>query len=72
MDEESQHPGEPTAQQLDDAHTLYDAYGDTTGGLNFRGEPMPEWDGLGDTIQRAWINAAAALRTKVEAEAAGE
>lgn len=54
----------PTGQEIDDAQTAYRAYGETTGGLNFRGEPMPAWDGLGDTIQRAWIAAAAAVRRK--------
>ncbi len=58
-------------QQLDDARTLYDAYGETTGHKNYRGEPMPDWSGLGDTIQQAWINAGAALRRKVEQEARG-
>jgi len=58
-------------KELDDAQTLYAAYGETTGGLNFRGEPMPDWDGLGGTIQWAWVNSGAKLRAKVEAEQAG-
>jgi hypothetical protein len=60
-----------TDQQLDDAKAAYAAYGETTGHKNFRGEPMPEWDGLGDTIQRAWIAAAATVRRKVEIETGG-
>lgn len=57
---------EHTAEQVDDAQAAYAAYGQTTGGLNFRGEPMPTWDGLGDTIQQAWIAAAAAVRGRAE------
>ena len=71
-DEDKQHPGEFTAQQVADAKTLYAAYGETTGHKNFRGEPMPDWDGLGDTIQRAWVNAGAALRRVVERQRAEE
>jgi hypothetical protein len=70
-DDTAQQPGEHTDQQLADAHTLYGAYGATTGHKNFRGEPMPDWDGLGDTIQQAWVNSGAALRAKIEAEAGG-
>lgn len=39
------------------ARIAYRAYGQTTGGRNFRGDPMPGWADLGDTIQRAWIAA---------------
>lgn len=35
----------------------YAAYGEATGGKNFRGEPMPDWDDLGEKIQYAWIEA---------------
>ncbi len=69
--QDRQHPGEFTAQQLADARAAYAAYGETTGHKNFRGEPMPDWDGLGDTIQRAWVNAAATVRRLVELETAG-
>ncbi|MFI7608913.1 hypothetical protein ACIBTV_27885 [Micromonospora sp. NPDC049366] len=51
-------------QDAADARAAYAAYGETTGGKNFRGEPMPEWDGLGETIQRAWMAAAAAVRAR--------
>lgn len=43
------------------ARIAYDAYGRTTDHKNFRGEPMPEWENLGDRIQQAWVNAAAAV-----------
>lgn len=46
---------------VDLAKTAYAAYGETTGGKNYRGEPMPAWDELGDTIQRAWTAAARAV-----------
>lgn len=47
------------------AKVAYRAYGETTGFKNFRGEPMPDWDDLGDTIQRAWISAAGAVADHV-------
>lgn len=40
----------------------YAAYGQTTGGVNYQGLPMPEWDALTPTIRSAWINAATAVR----------
>jgi hypothetical protein len=40
------------------ARAAYAAYGEVTGHKNFRGDPMPDWDDLGDTIQRAWAGAA--------------
>lgn len=40
----------------------YQAYGDSTGGLTHQGEPMPAWEGLGDTIQAAWIAAAGEIK----------
>lgn len=43
------------------ARIAYAAYGDTTGGKNYQGLPMPTYDDLGDTIQAAWRNAAGAL-----------
>jgi hypothetical protein len=33
----------------------YRAYGDATGGLNVRGEALPEWDDLGGVVQHAWL-----------------
>ncbi len=46
-------------ESLDDvARAMYAAYGETTGRKNFRGEPMPAWAELGETIQRAWLAAA--------------
>lgn len=40
------------------AQAAYRAYGDTTGGLNYQGLPMPTWDDLGPAIQAAWVAAA--------------
>lgn len=48
---------------LTPAQTAYAAYGATTGGLNFRGEPMPAWEQLGDKIQAAWTAATRAVLT---------
>jgi hypothetical protein len=50
------------------AQVAYLAYGDATGFKNFRGEPMPAWDDLGDRIQQAWIAAAGAVAQQVRAE----
>ncbi|GHA01600.1 hypothetical protein ACFOOM_12045 [Streptomyces echinoruber] len=49
------------------ARTAYAAYGETTGGLNHRGEPMPAWEDLGELIQQAWIAAAVAVAQAVTA-----
>ncbi|WP_329214776.1 hypothetical protein OG352_05135 [Streptomyces sp. NBC_01485] len=43
------------------ARTAYAAYGEATGGLNYQGLPMPDFNDLGDTIQQAWIAAATAV-----------
>lgn len=45
------------ATRLQLAQGAYAAYGEATGGLNHRGEPMPEWDDLGGVIQHAWLTA---------------
>lgn len=51
------------ATVLDDTHlarATYLAYGHRTDFKNYRGEPMPLFDDLGDTIQDAWRCAARA------------
>jgi hypothetical protein len=45
------------------ARAAYLAYGEVTGGRNYQGLPMPDYDELPDTIQRAWRAAACAART---------
>lgn len=47
------------------AQAAYAAYGEWTGGLNHRGEPMPRWDDLGETIRRAWVAAAGAVERRL-------
>jgi hypothetical protein len=47
------------------AQAAYAAYGISTGGLNYRGEPMPEWADLGESIQRAWVAAARAVEQQL-------
>jgi hypothetical protein len=47
------------------AKIAYRAYGETTDFKNFRGEPMPEWENLGDRIQSAWIAASTAVAETV-------
>ncbi len=42
----------------------YTAYGEATGGKNYRGEPMPAWEDLGEKIQGAWMAAAGAMTRK--------
>ena len=32
----------------------YAAYGRSTGNKNFRGEPMPTWEALPESIREAW------------------
>lgn len=43
------------------AKIAYRAYGGAVGGKNHRGEPMPAWDDLGESIQTAWEVAAEAV-----------
>jgi uncharacterized protein YecT (DUF1311 family) len=43
------------------ARIAYAAYGQTTSYKNYQGKPMPNWDDLGEPIQRAWIAAADAV-----------
>jgi len=40
------------------ARQAYTAYAQVTGGKNFQGDPMPDFDELGTTITNAWIAAA--------------
>jgi hypothetical protein len=47
------------------ARVAYRAYGETTGFKNFRGDPMPDFDSLGDQIQQAWMAAANAVERSV-------
>lgn len=49
---------EPDWEAVADA--AYSAYGLTTGGLNFRGGPMPDWADLPEKIREAWRTAAIA------------
>lgn len=44
------------------AEVAYEAYGESTGNKNSRGEPMPTWADLPDAIQVAWAMAAGAVR----------
>lgn len=39
----------------------YQAYGNAAGWVNYLGRPMPPWDKLPETIQRAWHAAAYAI-----------
>ncbi len=36
----------------------YEAYSQSTGNKNYRGEEMPKWEDLPEKIQNAWIAAA--------------
>lgn len=55
-----------TAETL--AKVAYRAYGETTDFKNFRGEPMPEWNDLGERIQKAWVAAASAVADRARGE----
>lgn len=46
----------PSAEAL--ARAAYAAYGEVTGYKNYQGLPMPTFNELSETIQRAWIAAA--------------
>jgi hypothetical protein len=44
----------------------YAAYGNVTGGKNFRGDPMPAFDDLTDQIKEAWAAASQDVRERTE------
>lgn len=50
------------------AQAAYAAYGESTGGKNFRGDPMPAWSELPEAIQNAWVAASAAAHVVVTAD----
>jgi hypothetical protein len=54
-----------TSHYTELARVAYRAYGEATGFKNFRGDPMPEFDDLGDQIQQAWMAAASAVERSV-------
>lgn len=54
-------PSEPTSINTK-ARDLYYVYASVTGGKNFQGNPMPEWDVLPIKIREAWIAAAAHIQ----------
>jgi hypothetical protein len=51
------------------AKLAYSAYGQSTDGLNFRGEKMPAWENLPTAIQIAWEVAAVSVKSAVNAPA---
>ena len=50
------------------AQAAYHAYGQVTDFKNFRGDPMPTWDELGERIHQAWIAAANAAVEAAESQ----
>jgi hypothetical protein len=52
--------GELDLDSVTPGETAYKAYGQVTGGLNYQGQPMPEWDALPLKIRQAWEAAAEA------------
>lgn len=48
----------PNKGQFELAKRAYARYGAVTDFLNFRGEPMPDWDALPALIQLAWVASA--------------
>jgi hypothetical protein len=53
------------------AQLAYSAYGQSTDGLNYRGEKMPTWEALPLPIQIAWEVAAIAVKRGVESVESG-
>lgn len=58
-------PATPAGDVEQAAQAAYRAYGEHTGGKNYRGEPMPAWEDLGDTIRGAWVAATTAVADRV-------
>ena len=53
----------PAAKPL--SQVAYEAYGQSTGGLNYQGQPMPAWEALPQPIRQAWHAAANAVLVEV-------
>ena len=53
------------------AENMYLAYGKSSGGLNFRGEPMPEYKDLPEQIRLNWVASAEAALLEVKQQAFG-
>jgi hypothetical protein len=47
------------------ARIAYQAYGETTDFKNYQGYAMPEFDDLGETIQKAWDQAARRVEQQI-------
>lgn len=54
-----------TIRSIDLARKAYDAYGRVTDHKNYQGLPMPLFDDLGETIQKAWCAAVDAVVNEV-------
>lgn len=55
----------PDISPEDLARGAYAAYGDSVGGLNYQGLPMPTFENLTDKIRSAWIAASLHVRSMV-------
>lgn len=42
------------------ARVMWDAYSKAAGGKNYLGNPLPDWEGLGEDRQKCWMAAARA------------
>lgn len=51
-------PGQRPLTEADLGRIAYEAYGANAEWTNVRGEPMPQWNDLGGTIQSHWVSAA--------------
>jgi hypothetical protein len=58
MDLKELNKDQTPASQLEIAKAAYLRYGQVTDFKNFRGDPMPNFEELNDTIKNAWIAAA--------------
>jgi hypothetical protein len=70
MQDDSQTPDRLAAEfglRLEDAaRSAYEAYTDSSGGLNFLGQPCPEWGVLPEQIRRNWEAAARRVLALIE------
>jgi hypothetical protein len=61
----------PRPSALELARIAYAAYGDSTDHRTHDDRPMPDWDALGDRVQKAWVAAAGTLVLETLAAAIG-
>jgi hypothetical protein len=57
---------QPTSELYAAARAAFEAYSSAVGGHAVSGEAIPQWDAVGERVQRGWLAAAAAVRNMLD------